>query len=1046
MSKDNEKEIESSYVIEITKETQEVRESEEPTKVKKIIQTETITQSNENDGDSKDSERSSGAGMRNKYKKKKGTSDSNNNLDNLESSIKNNTIENETKIIEDDKELKQSIIDGVKNKKVGKFNKSQNEEGSVSKTEITIIKTEEITEEQNNISNPSANLKSNKPRDSKGGMTVSKVTEISSSSNQENKEGGKKDQGLLDINNSTNKEEKSEEKDTKIDVQTNDSIGLFGKKRKRESERERERERKSNDSTNEPERSKQIITKTNDSDDTNPGKQRFRKRKSNDSTNEPDGSRQIISKTNDSNDINPGKQRLKERKSNDSTNNPKGSKPFRTLTNDSNDTTPGKKGQRDRRTNDVTKDSNKPNEGRRGFNNKDDKEKNRNNPDSSKEKIISQIYIRKTGLNSNRDIETPRIGNERGTNSNVQNNSNLNQGRPGQRGIRPSEKSSQSNLNDRSGRRDNNPFQNISKERPSKNEQNPYQNPFLRNKEPDDKQKASNRRQPNQMVSNTNKGFKQENPRDSARSNNRNNPNVSKDKDKPYGQRITKITEVRTSTNDPNQGGRRPNPKDSNRSINQSNPNVSKDKDKTITQRITKITEVKSTINAQNQGGRRGNPRDSDRPNNQNKPNDKLMYNQKQTFNNPFVSTPNIRDKNGRRTANEKPQNRLNSKDNKKNIPPLYNRQNTDTDIPRNNTVRHLIDETGKIPKKEYVLNVRKLDTIKDTKRHKQTYNDSITGDDKPISSNFNHNMIVVKNVTKEYKTVADVDYEPIKHRYNYSFVPGLPNTYVHTIDESGKNPKKQKEVSPRKNQIIRTERKPSKLVYTMSEYKIGERIPYNDNSNSNNINNNNNLRNRKNVNEPRGGNRNQNTLDANNNRKRPNQIMSGRMTPGNDKNNQRNNRNRNDGNNARNKSELGKRENSRDVYKKQVSSKLDTSKNNASNRRVTQEYSKTIETTSNRTGKDFLKSNRNKDDSRKGQRGEQSSKIEIVIEKKSIIVDEENDSSNRRKKRNSAGSVKKDDKSSKFQITSSTRNMEVRSKDDSVNGPAKKLRRYKKI
>ena len=1046
MSKDNEKEIESSYVIEITKETQEVRESEEPTKVKKIIQTETITQSNENDGDSKDSERSSGAGMRNKYKKKKGTSDSNNNLDNLESSIKNNTIENETKIIEDDKELKQSIIDGVKNKKIGKFNKSQNEEGSVAKTEITIIKTEEITEEQNNISNPSANLKSNKPRDSKGGMTVSKVTEISSSSNQENKEGGKKDQGLLDINNSTNKEEKSEEKDNKIDVQTNDSIGLFGKKRKRERERERERERKSNDSTNEPERSKQIISKTNDSDDTNPGKQRFRKRKSNDSTNEPDGSRQIISKTNDSNDINPGKQRLRERKSNDSTNDPKGSKPFRTLTNDSNDTTPGKKGQRDRRTNDVTKDSNKPNEGRRGFNNKDDKEKNRNNPDSSKEKIISQIYIRKTGLNSNRDIETPRIGNERNTNSNVQNNSNLNQGRPGQRGIRPSEKSSQSNLNDRSGRRDNNPIQNISKERPSKNEQNPYQNPFLRNKEPDDKQKASNRRQPNQMVSNTNKGFKQENPRDSARSNNRNNPNVSKDKDKPYGQRITKITEVRTSTNDPNQGGRRPNPKDSNRSINQSNPNVSKDKDKTTTQRITKITEVKTTINIQNQGGRRGNPRDSDRPNNQNKPNDKLMYNQKQTFNNPFVSTPNIRDKNGRRTANEKPQNRLNSKDNKKNIPPLYNRQNTDTDIPRNNTVRHLIDETGKIPKKEYVLNVRKLDTIKDTKRHKQTYNDSITGDDKPISSNFNHNMIVVKNVTKEYKTVADVDYEPIKHRYNYSFVPGLPNTYVHTIDESGKNPKKQKEVSPRKNQIIRTERKPSKLVYTMSEYKIGERIPYNDNSNSNNINNNNNLRNRKNVNEPRGGNRNQNTLDANNNRKRPNQIMSGRMTPGNDKNNQRNNRNRNDGNNARNKSELGKRENSRDVYKKQVSSKLDTSKNNASNRRVTQEYSKTIETTSNRTGKDFLKSNRNKDDSRKGQRGEQSSKIEIVIEKKSIIVDEENDSSNRRKKRNSADSVKKDDKSSKLQITSSTRNMEVRSKDDSANGPAKKLRRYKKI
>ena len=232
-------------------------------------------------------------------------------------------------------------------------------------------------------------------------------------------------------------------------------------------------------------------------------------------------------------------------------------------------------------------------------------------------------------------------------------------------------------------------------------------------------------------------------------------------------------------------------------------------------------------------------------------------------------------------------------------------------------------------------------------------------------------------------------------------------------------------------------------MVYTDSEYQVGERIPYNDNANNNN---NNNLRSRKNLNEPRGGNKNQNNLDANNNRKRPNQLVSERVVSGNDKNNQRNNRDRNDGNNARNKSELGKKDNSRDVYKRQVSSKVDTSKNNASNRRVTQEYSKTIETTSNRTGKDFFKSNRNKDDSKRGQRGEQSSKIEIVIEKKSVIVDEVTDSSNRRKKRNSADSLKKDDKSSKFQITSSTRNMEIRSKDDNDNGPAKKLRRYRKI
>ena len=355
--------------------------------------------------------------------------------------------------------------------------------------------------------------------------------------------------------------------------------------------------------------------------------------------------------------------------------------------------------------------------------------------------------------------------------------------------------------------------------------------------------------------------------------------------------------------------------------------------------------------------------------------------------------------------------------------------------MPRNNTVRHLIDETGKIPKKEYVLHIRKLDTIKDNRRHKQTYNDSIVGDDKPISSNFNHSMIVVKNVTKEYRTVADVDSESIKHRYNYSFVPGLSNTSTHTINESGKHPKKQKDVSPRKNQIIRTEKKPPKFSYTMSEFKVGQRIPFDENSNNYNSNTNN-LRNRKNLNEPRGEN------------KKPNQMVTQRMRlPENDKNVQRNDRNKNAGNNARNKPNEGKIENSRDANRIQMESiRNPPQKNNNSNRREAQVTSKTIETTTRRNAGENLRMKRNKDDSRKGKRGEESSKIEIVIEKRSIIVDEENDSTNRRKKRNSADLIQNDNKSSKLQITRSNRNMEVRSKDDSDNGPVKKVRRYKKI
>ena len=115
----------------------------------------------------------------------------------------------------------------------------------------------------------------------------------------------------------------------------------------------------------------------------------------------------------------------------------------------------------------------------------------------------------------------------------------------------------------------------------------------------------------------------------------------------------------------------------------------------------------------------------------------------------------------------------------------------------RDNIIRITINDTGKIPKKTYVLNVRKLDRIQQDKRQRLIYSSNLE-EKEPISTNFNHNIIVIKNVTKE----------------NYSSKSNIPNTKQIVINESGKIPKKTVTVSPRKNEIIKTIKKPYKLTY----------------------------------------------------------------------------------------------------------------------------------------------------------------------------------------------------------------------------------------
>ena len=117
------------------------------------------------------------------------------------------------------------------------------------------------------------------------------------------------------------------------------------------------------------------------------------------------------------------------------------------------------------------------------------------------------------------------------------------------------------------------------------------------------------------------------------------------------------------------------------------------------------------------------------------------------------------------------------------------------SEMSRDNIIRITINDTGKIPKN--VLNVRKLDRIQQDKRQRLIYSSNLE-EKEPISTNFNHNIIVIKNVTKE----------------NYSSKTNIPNTKQIVINESGKIPKKTVTVSPRKNEIIKTIKKPYKLTY----------------------------------------------------------------------------------------------------------------------------------------------------------------------------------------------------------------------------------------
>ena len=132
---------------------------------------------------------------------------------------------------------------------------------------------------------------------------------------------------------------------------------------------------------------------------------------------------------------------------------------------------------------------------------------------------------------------------------------------------------------------------------------------------------------------------------------------------------------------------------------------------------------------------------------------------------------------------------------------------NTEINKSRHNLSRITINDTGKMPKKQYVLHVRKLERIKSNSKIRIIYTNDMK-ETAPVKTNFNHNIIVIKNVTSEnfYKN-------PIQNGSNIG---------RKEINESSKIPPKQVQLSPRRNEIIKSEKKPYKLNYKNFNEKNG--------------------------------------------------------------------------------------------------------------------------------------------------------------------------------------------------------------------------------
>ena len=191
--------------------------------------------------------------------------------------------------------------------------------------------------------------------------------------------------------------------------------------------------------------------------------------------------------------------------------------------------------------------------------------------------------------------------------------------------------------------------------------------------------------------------------------------------------------------------------------------------------------------------------------------NQKKIYNQKST---PVLTSTKNNKNTNTNTNNTNKANQYNTNTNNRNVSKLALKDikeqeqkpyltMTNFNKSRNNLSRITINESGKTPKKQYVLHVRKLDRIQSNSKMRLIYTNNMEERD-PIKTDFNHKIVVIKNITNDFKNGE-----------KYSNNTFNSNIARKEINESGKIVKKQAVVSPRKNEVIKSAKKPFKLTYT---------------------------------------------------------------------------------------------------------------------------------------------------------------------------------------------------------------------------------------
>ena len=317
-------------------------------------------------------------------------------------------------------------------------------------------------------------------------------------------------------------------------------------------------------------------------------------------------------------------------------------------------------------------------------------------------------------------------------------------------------------------------------------------------------------------------------------------------------------------------------------------------------------------------------------------------------------STPLLRNNN---SAN-KPIKNLKNEKKRSNTPP-------NPDYLKDNIVIFSIDDTGKIPPKPYVLNVRKTDVIQQTRRMRKMYNCDPNDENRVIEPSNNHDIKIIKDVTKDLPTVEDLPKgAKIIHRYNYSYNPELENIGRFVIDDTGKIPKKEVVVSPRRVLVIPTERKPrdGNALSPISPKQGGLRNPSGKKPDKNNTNANN-LRSRIPNNQAGNKKTNANVRDTRGGAKNATKTNTTTTT----KTETRTTRGKNDGNS--NKTKVQESTKTTTTRTKVTETRTTSRGKNDGGSKTTRTTTKTTETTSGKGGNQ-LRGNKNKSDSGKDKRG----------------------------------------------------------------------------